>query len=117
MPYRRSDPIMTWISLCQFDELDAAKGKYVEIDGFQLSVFLVDGAVYVLDNTCPHAGGNLSSGDVEDGCIVCPWHQWAFELKTGRLRSSPGVRIGTYPARLLERPGEPTLVQADLPIY
>ena len=64
---------MTWVSLCQLDELTEGAGKYVEIDGFQLAVFLDQGQAYVLDNYCPHAGGAMAGGFVENGCAVCPW--------------------------------------------
>jgi len=108
---------MPWASLCDLDELREGAGKYVEIDGFQLAVFLHGGAVYVIDNYCPHAGGNLAAGVIEDGCAVCPWHRWAFRLSNGQLRDVPGVAITTYVTRLLNRQGMPTLVQAELPMY
>ena len=108
---------MAWTSLCELPELTEGRGKYVEIDGFQLAVFLDRGRVFVIDNYCPHAGGNLAGGHVEDGCAVCPWHDWPFRLASGELRDAPGVKVRTYPTRLAEREGRPTLVQADLPMY
>jgi len=108
---------MSWTSLCELAELEEGKGKYVQIDGFQLAVFLDRGRVYVIDNTCPHAGGNLAGGFVEDGCAVCPWHYWSFRLDNGQLRDTPGVTISTYKTRLFERKDQPILVQADLPIF
>jgi nitrite reductase/ring-hydroxylating ferredoxin subunit len=108
---------MSWTSLCDLSELQENQGKYVEIGGFQLAVFLSQNKVYVLDNFCPHAGGNLAGGIVEDGCAICPWHAWPFRLDNGELRDSPGVNVKTYQTRLLERPDHATLVQADLPIY
>ena len=108
---------MAWTSLCDHDELVEGRGKYVEIGGFQLAVFLHQGHCYVIDNTCPHAGGSLAGGEIEDGCVLCPWHYWAFRLDNGQLRDMPGVVITTYQTRLLERDGRPTIVQADLPIF
>ncbi|MGE5608441.1 MAG: Rieske (2Fe-2S) protein [Bacillota bacterium] len=108
---------MAWVSLCQLDGLKEGLGKYVEVDGFQLAVFLDHGQPYVIDNYCPHAGGSLSGGDVQAGHAVCPWHQWSFSLQTGQLRNRPLVKIRTYTTRLLEREGKPTLLQADLPTY
>jgi nitrite reductase (NADH) small subunit len=108
---------MGWTSLCDLGELLEGQGKYVEIGGFQLAVFLSGGQVYVMDNYCPHAGGNLAGGWVEDGCAVCPWHYWSFKVETGELRDVPGVAVKTYKARLFERDGQPPLVQADLPIF
>ena len=108
---------MSWTSLCELAELVEGKGKYVEVGGFQLAVFLHEGNVYVMDNCCPHAGGNLAGGVVEQGCAVCPLHYWSFRLDTGQLRDSPGVRVTTYATRLHPRDGQSALVQAQLPIY
>src|SRR5881392_2625271 len=107
---------MSWTSLCEMNELEEGKGKYVEIGGFQLAVFLNGGKVFVMDNYCPHAGGNIAGGYVEEGCAVCPWHFWAFRLENGELRDSPGVVVKTYQTRLLEHQGK-QLVQVDLPVY
>ena len=30
---------------------------------------------------CPHLHIPLSTGWLEDGCVVCPWHQWKFDEK------------------------------------
>ena len=106
---------MPWTSLCDLSELVPDEAKYVEIDGFQLAVFLNAGQVYVIDNTCPHAGGNLAGGCVEDGCAVCPWHHWAFHLDTGQLKDMPGIAVTTYKTRVLDYEGR-KLVQADLPM-
>jgi nitrite reductase (NADH) small subunit len=108
---------MSWVSLCELSELTDERGKCVNVDGFNLAVFLSEGAVYVMDDECPHAGGSLGSGFVQDGCAVCPWHYWPFKLDTGEFRGGQGVKVRTYPTRLLHRPDQPTLVQADLPIY
>ena len=108
---------MAWTSLCDLDELREGTGKYVEIGGFRLAVFLDGGAVFVLDNTCPHAGASLAPGAIEDGCVVCPRHNWPFRLDNGQLRDMPGVAIGSYKTRIVQPQGREPIVQADLPIY
>jgi len=40
-------------------------------------------SISVMDNVCPHRGGPLGQGMIEGGKIICPWHAWAFDLKTG----------------------------------
>jgi nitrite reductase (NADH) small subunit/3-phenylpropionate/trans-cinnamate dioxygenase ferredoxin subunit len=108
---------MPWTSLCELTDLCEGSGKYVEVAGFQLAVFLHGGQVYVMDNRCPHAGANLSAGWILDGCAVCPKHGWPFRLDNGELRDIPnGAKVDVYSARLLEREGQPTLVQAQLPL-
>lgn len=108
---------MSWTSLCELEELKEGSGMYVEIGGFELAVFLSGGKVYVLDNLCPHAGGSLAGGYVENGCAVCPMHHWPFRLDNGQMPDAPGVGVKAYPSRLVERDGKSALVQAELPIY
>ena len=104
---------MPWTPLCRLDELIEGKAKYIEAAGRQLAVFLHQGQPHVIDNYCPHAGGSLSAGYIEDGCAVCPWHNWPFDLTTGQLKGSSAVSIEVYPARVQQAPV--ATVEADLP--
>ena len=40
-----------------------------------------------LDTTCYHAGGPLTSGDIEEVagrlCLTCPWHHYRVDVETG----------------------------------
>lgn len=56
-----------------------------------------DDSVIAMENACPHAGGNLGGGDIKDDAIVCPWHQWTFNLSDGRCTHAPAVRVPQYP--------------------
>lgn len=108
---------MAWTTLCDLDDLTDGTGKYSEIDGHRLAVFLNAGELSVMDDTCPHAGASLSAGWIDEGCAVCPLHGWAFDLKTAELRNGvPGEpAITLFPSRVLEENGR-KLVQADLPM-
>ena len=108
---------MAWTTLCQLDELTEGAGKYVEIDGYELAVFIEGETPRVIDNWCPHAGGSLSAGVVEDGCVVCPWHGWPFRLSDGEYAHLPGFAVKVYAARVLPPKDDgPAWVQADLPM-
>ena len=87
-------------------------GVFLEVAGLELAVFrLTDlDRVMVTDNTCPHSGGNLSAGSVEDGCVTCPLHDWRFSLTTGVCTDSDLARVRCYPTEV--RDG---VVWADLP--
>ena len=45
------------------------------------------GEFAALDNKCPHQGGPLGEGSIENGYLRCPWHGWDFHPTTG---ASPG---------------------------
>lgn len=51
--------------------------------GVALAIVKTDGAFYALEDRCPHAGGPLSEGFVEQGTLRCPWHERHFDPKTG----------------------------------
>jgi nitrite reductase/ring-hydroxylating ferredoxin subunit len=57
--------------------------------------------VYALKETCSHAGGPLSEGELKGDTIVCPWHASAFRLSDGAVRHGPATsRQVAYRARI-----------------
>ena len=57
--------------------------------------------VYALKETCSHAGGPLSKGELKDDMIICPWHQSHFRLSDGAVRHGPAAsRQVRYLARV-----------------
>ena len=44
-----------------------------------------EGKLTALDNKCPHQGGPLGEGSIENGQIRCPWHGWDFCPHGGSL--------------------------------
>jgi nitrite reductase (NADH) small subunit len=92
-----------WSSLCALADVPSEGGHYVVHDGRALAVFRDDtDIVRVIDDCCPHAGGSLSGGVVVDGCVHCPWHDWPFDLATGRCPDNPQIKVVTYPTRVAD---------------
>lgn len=57
--------------------------------------------VFVLKETCSHAGGPLSEGQLAGDTVVCPWHGSAFRLRDGAVRHGPAAtRQVAYRARV-----------------
>ena len=54
---------------------------------------------YAMNAKCPHANGPMAAGFVNaEGKIVCPWHRFAFDLKTGQSDSG-GYCLNMYEIR------------------
>jgi len=53
--------------------------------------------VYALDGACPHRNGPLGHGALHGYAVVCPWHAWEFDCRTGIHPDNPAVRVRTYP--------------------
>jgi len=60
-----------------------------EVDGVRIAVITTDGGKYALADRCSHRGGPLSEGEADGGCIVCPWHGSAFDIRTGEVVQGP----------------------------
>ena len=44
-----------------------------------------EGNICALDNKCPHQGGPLGEGSIENGLLRCPWHGWDYHPCTGKV--------------------------------
>jgi nitrite reductase (NADH) small subunit len=60
----------------------------------------VNGTYSAMDNICPHRGGPLGQGMIENGKVVCPWHGWAWDAKTGAAVQDPNVKVTIYPLKI-----------------
>jgi nitrite reductase (NADH) small subunit len=60
----------------------------------------VNGSISAMDNVCLHRGGPLGQGLVEGNKIVCPWHGWQFDAKTGEASHNPKARVEVYPLKI-----------------
>ncbi|MBC7617077.1 MAG: Rieske (2Fe-2S) protein [Pedobacter sp.] len=72
------------------------------VNGQKLCLIKNQNEIYVIQNTCPHAGGVLSGGWCKEGNIVCPVHRWEYNLKTGMGAKGQGDYIHLYPTELRE---------------
>ena len=69
-----------------------------EVDGKKICFSLFKEKLCATSLKCPHAGGNLSHGYVDNtGNIVCPLHRYKFSLQTGKNVSGEGYYLKTYP--------------------
>ena len=62
-------------------------------NGRPLCFARVKGEVTAMDNECPHNGGPLAEGMIEEGRVICPWHGWAFDRHTGVADHSPSAVV------------------------
>jgi nitrite reductase (NADH) small subunit len=90
-----------FVRICAQSELPAS-GQVREFvsTGRALCVANVFGSICVLDGTCPHEGGPLGEGIIEHGRVVCPWHGFAFDARTGVTQDDPGVKAEVFEAKV-----------------
>src|SRR5213078_1983005 len=92
---------MAFVRVARGDDIPAGRGRLVEAGAHTLAVFNGgDGRFYAVSALCPHEDGPLAEGWIEGDAVVCPWHGFDFELRTGRCRVDEGLAIAVYPVRV-----------------
>ena len=104
--------------VCPIEELPPGSTRLVPAGKFGIGVYNVDGELYAITNYCPHEGGPLCLGRLhgttvpdssrpsrmsyvlEGRILRCPWHQWEFDLATGKTIAKPEKGIRTYPVHV-----------------
>jgi len=62
-----------------------------------VALYRVDGQWCAISDRCPHAGAQLSTGDLEGTVVTCPMHGSQFDVRTGeRLRGPADQAVSTH---------------------
>lgn len=90
---------LVWFKVLEADELPDGRVKPVTCAHKTVCVTRVGDRYGALDNKCPHQGGPLGEGSIENGLLRCPWHGWDYDPLTGK---APGFDDGveTYPIEI-----------------
>ncbi len=82
-----------YVRVTSLQDVQPGTCRRVEVDGVFVALFNIDGMIYALDNTCPHAGGPLGEGTIKGDCVKCPWHGWRFNIRTGIRPENPDFHV------------------------
>lgn len=76
-------------------DLPVGEGRTYAVDGDMVAVFrLHNGEIRAVSAVCPHAGGPIADGLIDDEVVICPLHQHVFELATGCSKTGqPPLRV------------------------
>jgi nitrite reductase (NADH) small subunit len=77
-------------------------------NGKMLCVANLNGELHAMENICLHRGGPLGQGVIEGDKVICPWHGWHWDPKTGQAVHSSAAKLHTY---ALTFEGEEVLVE------
>lgn len=103
------------------DEFEDRGRKVIAQGDLEIGVFFVDGEFYAWENKCVHQGGPICQGRIlnrvveliaddktsqglawseEDVHIVCPWHGYEFNIKTGIHPGSKNARLRSFDVKV-----------------
>jgi nitrite reductase/ring-hydroxylating ferredoxin subunit len=70
------------------------------VGGRAVALFNVDGRIFATSNVCLHRGGPLGQGMLAGHEVMCPWHAWTWDVRTGENTANPTLKMATYEVRV-----------------
>ena len=90
---------LTWYKILEIGVLPEGRVTTVSAANKSFAVTHFEGKYSVLDNHCPHQGGPLGEGNIENGWLRCPWHGYDFHPCTGNHRKDSMMQLKPFPAK------------------
>jgi len=110
------DPILHAFLVMEAEDLGRYCDLISEIEAQEERITVeADGRRYSVRRYCPHQGGDLSQGWMEQGrFLVCPRHRWQFDiLQFGRCTTNP-MSINALCIDAAERPPGQSVIREEV---
>jgi len=89
-----------FVKVAARSEISPGSMKAFDVNGRGVALFNIGGNFCAIDDTCPHRGGPLSQGSLEENVVTCPWHGWRYDVTTGACLNNPSVSQKRYPVQV-----------------
>lgn len=89
-----------WCPVAKEADMVPDRASVVRVGGADVALISTREGVFAMDNVCPHSGGSLGDGQVEQGVVTCPLHGWQFECRTGRSLTETRAPQKVYPVKV-----------------
>ncbi len=90
----------SFVSVAKVSELLPGHSKAVQVAGKTIALHRGADGICATDNVCPHKGGPLAEGALNDNVVTCPWHGWRFDVKTGKNPEGMPIQIQCYEVKV-----------------
>ncbi len=98
----KSETPVKWIKVAEKDSLPEGRVRTVLAEKKQLCLTHQEGKIGALGNRCPHQGGPLGEGQIENGWVICPWHAYEYHPVTGAPPEGFEDKAESFPVEVRE---------------
>jgi nitrite reductase (NADH) small subunit len=91
---------MSFVKVATLAEVPDNSVLEVSLGNDLYAICNVEGNITALSGTCLHQGGPLGQGNIEQGRVVCPWHAWEYDCRTGANPDDPSQCVPVYPVKV-----------------
>lgn len=89
-----------FVKVATVDEVPAGQGKVIQVNGIEIALFNAGGTFFASGSICPHENGPLGEGVLEADTVICPWHGFDFDLRSGDCLVDPDLKVPVYPVKV-----------------
>lgn len=99
----KEDHNLEWYKVLDHKD-DLAEGRVMTVTAGTKEVCLThfEGKYTALTNKCPHQGGPLGEGSIENGYLRCPWHGWDYHPCTGTAPGGYDDGLESYEVKIVD---------------
>ena len=90
-----------FMEAARLDQIPPGAGITVKVAGKDVAIFNVDGDVYAIGDSCPHAGASLGSGKLNGRIVTCRAHGLRYDVTTGQVTTG-GFGVASYPLKVVD---------------
>jgi nitrite reductase/ring-hydroxylating ferredoxin subunit len=110
--------VTQWVDVGSAAELEREGRLIARVAGREVGVVrdAASGCLHGIRNRCPHHGGPLCLGTIQDRVegapgaymlagrriLRCPWHGWEFDLETGVCLDDASLRAAVYAVQVAD---------------
>lgn len=91
---------LSWVDVAAPADCPPGQAVTVAAGGWSIALANVDGRYHAIENTCPHMGGPLGRGELQGELLLCPWHAWRFDVRTGCAAANPDVKVYRFNVKI-----------------
>jgi nitrite reductase/ring-hydroxylating ferredoxin subunit/Fe-S cluster biogenesis protein NfuA len=90
-----------WLFAAVLDNIPEDGVRAIKLGGENLLLSRQGVAVTCFQNACAHMGLPLDEGEVENGVIACPHHDFQYDLASGECLTAPEVALQSHAVRVV----------------
>lgn len=91
---------MPFVTVARVEDVPPGTVARVQAGDEEIAVTNVDDEFFAAQGACLHLKGPLGDGDLQGPYLVCPWHGWHYDIRTGLNDFDHAIQIRTYEVRV-----------------
>jgi nitrite reductase/ring-hydroxylating ferredoxin subunit len=91
-----------FVEAVRLDQIPPGKGLCVKVGGKDMALFNVDGTIYAIDDTCPHAGSSLGTSKLDGAIVTCRAHGMKFDVTTGCFAGTSDSGVTAHQVKVVD---------------